>query len=386
MRQSRQPQSGNILRCPLAHFYSAVDTETEAAIAIQQCYRHVLYPSRTSLGGAGTIQLAHAVIDIQNASERPGSGQLQIVRQLQSHNKVRDASDAPDSPSYIRDRTPLKKGQISSRDLRDEFRRDPSLSILLSDDVFIKAVRKGIEEGVYIYKRGDLLAGPGDPIPTIKIDEETMIFTMEFAKNKGIWPRPAPAPAAQPAAVGGGAAVVTGPTPTGGGDFPPVGPSPEAVAGERPQPQLAGAKVFTAEGVLKEALRRVIEQAKTAKLDKVDRIVIRLFEYGDAFKLVPIANTVAGAKRGVRLEGSFMTAQDSTFEFEFNGTAQDASTMKDYLEPQFRAAKETDLKASISFDFDAGLALDGDAADKFVEKLTRYASAAAYVEATAEVK
>lgn len=361
-------------------------SETEAAIAIQQCYRHVLYPSRTSLGGAGTIQLAHAVIDIQNASERPGSGQLQIVRQLQSHNKVRDASDAPDSPSYIRDRTPLKKGQISSRDLRDEFRRDPSLSILLSDDVFIKAVRKGIEEGVYVYKRGDLLAGPGDPIPTIKIDEETMLFTMEFAKNKGIWPRPAPAPAAQPAAVGGGAAVVTGPTPTGGGDFPPVGPSPATGAGERPQAQIAGAKVFTAEGVLKEALRRVIEQAKTAKLDKVDRIVIRLFEYGDAFKLVPIANTVAGAKRGVRLEGSFMTAQDSTFEFEFSGTAQDASTMKDYLEPQFRAAKETDLKASISFDFDAGLALDGDAADKFVEKLTRFASAAAYVEATAEVK
>ncbi len=361
-------------------------SETEAAIAIQQCYRHVLYPSRTSLGGAGTIQLAHAVIDIQNASERPGSGQLQIVRQLQSHNKVRDASDAPDAPSYIRDRTPLKKGQISSRDLRDEFRRDPSLSILLSDDVFIKAVRKGIEEGVYVYKRGDLLAGPGDPIPTIKIDEETMIFTMEFAKNKGIWPHPAPAPAAQPAAVGGGAAVVTGPTPTGGGDFPPVGPSPATGAGERPQTQLAGAKVITAEGVLKEALRRVIEQAKTAKLDKVDRIVIRLFEYGDAFKLVPIANTVAGAKRGVRLEGSFMTAQDSTFEFEFDGTAQDASTMKDYLEPQFRAAKETDLKASISFDFDAGLALDGDAADKFVEKLTRFASAAAYVEATAEVK
>jgi hypothetical protein len=361
-------------------------SETEAAIAIQQCYRHVLYPSRTSLGGAGTIQLAHAVIDIQNASERPGSGQLQIVRQLQSHNKVRDASDAPDSPSYIRDRTPLKKGQISSRDLRDEFRRDPSLSILLSDDVFIKAVRKGIEEGVYVYKRGDLLAGPGDPIPTIKIDEETMIFTMEFAKNKGIWPRPAPAPAAQPAAVGGGAATVSGPLPPLPGDQPQGGAAAPTGFSDRQQVQVAGAKVFTVEGVLKEALRRVIEQAKTAKLDKVDRIVIRLFEYGDAFKLVPIANTVAGAKRGVQLLGSFLTAQDSTFEFEFNGTAQDASTMKDYLEPQFRAAKETDLKASISFDFDAGLALDGDAADKFVEKLTRFASAAAYVEATAEVK
>ena len=135
-------------------------SETEAAIAIQQCYRHVLYPSRNALGGAGSVQLAHSVIDIQNASERPGSGQLQVVRQLQSQNKLRDASDQPDSPSYIRDRTPLKKGQMTTRDLRDEFRRDPSLSILLSDDVFRKAIRKGIEEGVYIYKRGELLAGP----------------------------------------------------------------------------------------------------------------------------------------------------------------------------------------------------------------------------------
>ena len=72
--------------------------------------------------------------------------------------------------------------------------------------------------------------------------------------------------------------------------------------------------------------------------------------------------------------------------FEFKGDAQDAATIKDYLEPQFRAAKVTDLKTTILFEFDGGLALDGDAADKFIEKLTRFASAAAYVEATAEVK
>ncbi len=363
-------------------------SETEAAIAIQQCYRHILYPSRNALSGTGSVQLAHSVIDIQNASERPGSGQLQVVRQLQSQNKVRDASDSPDSPSYIRDRTPLKKGQMTTRDLRDEFRRDPSLSILLSDDVFRKAVRKGIEEGVYVYKRGDLLAGQGDPMPSINIDEETTIFTMDFAKTKGVWPRPAPASAAQPASAGTGASI-------SGEPLPPIGGAPgegSAVGfGERPQggpdgAAVANAKVFTAEGVLKEALRKVIEQAKTAKLEKVDRVVIRLFEYGDAFKLIPIANTVAGTKRSVKLTGSFITTQDSEMQFEFSGVAQDASTMKDYLEPQFRAAKETDLQTSISFDFENGLALDGDAADKFIEKLTRFASAAAYVEATAEVK
>jgi hypothetical protein len=364
-------------------------SETEAAIAIQQCYRHVLYPSRNALGGTGSVQLAHSVIDIQNASQRPGSGQLQVVRQLQSQNKLRDASDPPDSPSFIRDRTPLKKGQMTARDLRDEFRRDPSLSILLSDDVFRKAIRKGVEEGVYIYKRGDLLAGPGDPMPSINIDEETTIFTMDFAKSKGLWPRPVPMPAAQPASAAGGASISGPLLPAIGGRSGFSEPNAAAAFGSG-QPASAGgipnANVFTAEGILKEALRKVVEQAKSAKLEKVDRIVIRLFEYGDAFKLIPVANSIAGTKRLVTLTGGFVTTQESSMQFEFSGVAQDASTMKDYLEPQFRAAKETDLQTSISFEFDGGLSLAADAADKFIEKLTRFASAAAYVEAMAEVK
>src|SRR3984893_8919013 len=180
---------------------------------------------------------------------------------------------------------------MTTRDLRDEFRRDPSLSILLSDDVFRKAIRKGIEEGVYIYKRGDLLAGPGDPMPSINIDEETTIFTMDFAKTKGLWPRPAPTPRAQPATADRDPSISSDPLPpTGGapgfneggsaGEFDQRPPGGAGVA------TIANAKVFTDAGVLKEALRKVVEQAKSSKHDKVDRIVIRLFEYGDSFKLI----------------------------------------------------------------------------------------------------
>src|SRR5256885_4330203 len=59
---------------------------------------------------------------------RPGSGQQQIVRTLResANQKLRIAEDPPESPGYIRDRTPLKKGQISTAALRDEFRRDPA--------------------------------------------------------------------------------------------------------------------------------------------------------------------------------------------------------------------------------------------------------------------
>ncbi len=309
----------------------------------------------------------------------------QVVRQLQAQSKLRDASDQPDSPSYIRDRTPLKKGQITTQDLRDEIRRDPALPILLSDDVFRKAVVKGVEEGVYIYQRGSLLAGKGDPIPAIQIDVESVVFTMDFARSKGIWPRPALMSSHEPtivrpitATAGGGGDVITE-------DFGGAGFREGAVA-QQFVSQVSSAKTFSSEGVLKEALRKVFEQARSAKLDKVDKLSIRVFDHADAFKLIPISNSISGAKKTITMSGEFITAEDSNMAFEFSGAAKDASTIKDYFEPQFRAAKESDLKTTIAFEFESGLLLGEDVTEKFIEKLTRFASATAYVEASAEVK
>ena len=73
----------------------------------------------------------------------------------------------------MRDRTPLKKGEITTLALRDEFRRDPALPILIGDDIFIRGVRRGIEQGEYVYRRGELLFGPGDPSANIVIDEQS---------------------------------------------------------------------------------------------------------------------------------------------------------------------------------------------------------------------
>jgi hypothetical protein len=111
-------------------------------------------------------------------------------------------------------------------------------------------------------------------MPSINIDEETTIFTMDFAKTKGLWPQPAPTPRAQPATADRDPSISSDP-------LPPIGGVPGfnegGSAGEfdkRPQggaggATIANAKVFTAEGVLKEALRKVVEQAKSAKLDTV---------------------------------------------------------------------------------------------------------------------
>ena len=355
--------------------------EHAIAIAIQNCYRHVLYPSKVGIGD-GTATLGHAVIDLQNASEKPGSGQTQIFRQLQQQGKLRDASDNPDSPSFIRDRTPLKKGQMSARDLRDEFRKDPSLSILLSDDVFRKLVRKGIEEGVYIYQREGLLAGQGDPMPNIQIDEQAMIFTIDFAKSKGLWPRPVAVTTVKPPGGGG-----TVPSPGGGGDAGPqvLTPGFEEEPPPTPVPTAENLQSFKAEGVLKEALKQVFEKARSKKVAKIDKVTVRLFDSGDAFKLVPVVATIQGSKRTIEMEGGYETKDNSTMEFKFVGSPADASTIKSYLEPQFRAAEDNNLSTALIFEFETGLDLSGDASEKFVEKLTRFASAAAHVEAVAEV-
>ena len=149
----------------------------------------MFYPSRDRLG-ASDADLAHTAIDIQSASEQPGAGQQQIVRVLRDLRKLRLPEDEPDSPTYVRDRTPLKKGEITTLILRNEFRRDPALPILIGDDLFIRGVRRGIEQGAYVYRRGELLFGPGDPSASIEIDEQAVVFTMAYAKNAGIWPRP----------------------------------------------------------------------------------------------------------------------------------------------------------------------------------------------------
>jgi len=352
----------------------AQKSEMEVATAIQQCYRHVFYPSRQRLPES-PVDLAHAAVDIHSASERPGSGQQQIVRTLResANQKLRLAEDPPESPGYIRDRTPLKKGQISTAALRDEFRRDPALSIHASDDVLIRAITQGIQQGDYVYRRGELLCGPGDPMASILIDESSVVFTMQFAKEKTIWPRPAPTATTPPP---GGFTGVPGPVPGGTGHQPP----PSAV----PPPPPPGA--ITAEGILKAALAELWEKARKAKFAQVQVLSVRLFDATDAFRMLGSVNAEKGCAKKVTLNGGYVTQEGGEMQLEFNGSPSDALPVKDFLVPQLNAARERDVQATFILTFNPGLPLTGDAAERLTERLAKFASGAAYVAATAEAK
>ena len=315
---------------------------------------------------------------MHSTSDQPGAGQRQIERSLRDLGKLRLPEDEPDSPAYVRDRTPLKKGEITTLALRDEFRRDPALPILVGDDIFIRGVRRGIEQGEYVYRRGELLFGPGDPSATIVIDEQSVVFTMAFAKNAGFWPRPKPD---EPSSKEPGSGELDKPpgTPVGVAADPGAGP-----VGDRPPGVMPGS--FTAEGVLKEALVRLWEQARSNEVKAVGTLTIRLFEAGDAFRLLGAVGAVSGAEKIVTIAGGYETRDGGSFILEFKGPVSDAQPLKEFLEPQLRDAASKNLEAGFELVFAEGLPMQGDAPEKLTERLARFASGAAYVAATAEVK
>ena len=344
-------------------------SEQELAVAIQQAYRHVFYPSRNRLGSR-LVDLAHTAVDMHSSSERPGAGQQQVVRALRDLGKLRLSEDQSDSPAYVRDRTPLKKGQISTGALRDEFRRDPGLPMLSGNDVFVRGIRRGVELGEYVYQRGDLLFGPGDPAPTIEIDEQSMIFTMAYARNERIWPRPSNG---EPERVSNGDLEGM----TGGGPTPP-GPTHPGSA----PPSAA----FSAEGPFGEALIKLWEQARDRGVEALGTLTIRLFETRDAFPMVNAVNAVAGATKTIRFEGGYETRDGGAFELEFSGPPSDAQPVREFLQPQFRDAADSTIEASFTLEFTDGLPLSGDAPERLADQLARFAGGAAHVSASVRAR
>ena len=205
-------------------------------------------------------------------------GQRAIIRALRDLSKLRLPEDLPDAPTLIRDRTPLRKGQISTLDLRGEFRRDAGLPILIGDAVFTKGIRDGVTRSEYIYQYRDLLLGPGDPPASIAISEDAFVFTMTYAKEHGIWPPVPPAPVTPtfPPNSGG---IAPGSITTFGGSAPSTPDSGEG-GGESKLGGLPGvlaAGSFKHEGPLREALKVVLlEKAKSGGASRIGSLNIRL--------------------------------------------------------------------------------------------------------------
>lgn len=335
-------------------------SEQVVALAIQTCYRHLFYPSQQAAASGG-VALAHTAIDIPSTSDQPGAGQNQVVRVLRELGKLRLPEDSPDQPAYVRDATPLKvKGEITTQALRTEFRRNPKLPILVGNDVFVRGVRQGVQNKLYVYRSGDLLWGPGEPAVQIKIDEQSMVLTMAYAKSERIWPRPKP----------------VDPDPPPKPDDPPDPPPPAPPPGTAP--------VFETEGILREALVQLWEKAKASKnVKKLGEITIRIFDPEVGFPLLRVAASVPKAQKAVAITSAYKSAEGSELELRFAGPVSDVRPITEFLEPQLRAATEPDTEISMTLSFADGFALDGPDPEKLTERLSKFVSGPAHVTARA---
>ena len=71
-----------------------------------------------------------------------------------------------------------------------------------------------------------------------------------------------------------------------------------------------GQKQFTAQGVLREALVKLWEQARAAKVAKIGAIEIQMYEAGDAFKLLGMIGGVSNATKSVAFVGGYGTKEE----------------------------------------------------------------------------
>ena len=265
------------------------------AVSIMQCYRHLFYPSHIALGG-GDAQLAHTAVEVANASEKPGNGQTHVRRALREQKKLLSSGDDPDAPAFVRDQTPLRtKGQITTLDLRNEYRRAPKLSILLDDEPLIRCVRDGIEHDVFVYREGELVWGKGDPTPTIKISENAFVHTVANAKELSLWPRK---PAEPATATGGttGTGTSTGGTGTGTGTGTGAGTGTGGGTTTVTTPA-----DLQAEGPLQQALTELFEQARKNKVKAVTEVRIKLFQAREAWNVHQAVATYRDARRPGRV-------------------------------------------------------------------------------------
>ena len=161
-------------------------------MAILQCYRHLFYPSGTRMTGT-ELDLGHTIIELSAAGDSPGNRQHQVERVLHEQRKLLDGRDIPDAPGFVRDQTGLRvKGEMTTAQIRTEYRRAPKLSILMHDTPLLECLRNGIDQGLFIYREGSQVWGPGDPRPVIHVGDNHFVHTIDDAKAKKLWPRGEP--------------------------------------------------------------------------------------------------------------------------------------------------------------------------------------------------
>ena len=347
------------------------------ALAVQQAYRHVFFPER---GPWPDTPLTHAAITVTSASSEPGVGQKQVERVLRDARELVLAEDQPPAPNYMADKTPLKRlGVMSTQQLRNEYYRDPALPILLGDQVLKACLRKGLDEGLFVYKEGDRLEGQGLPPGTLSISEDAQIFMMAKALELSVWP-PKTQASEQPEVFGeptnqGGATSTDQPELVGSGGTTtlPLGggaPGETGGGGVAPPPAPPPPGVIERTDNIKTALTQLAQQVSNSG-QAIKSLTWRM-NSGDGFLPMALLKAEPGAAVRVEMmEGGWSSGDgNAEWTFEFNGNPEEATILRSFIEGQWRRGGEKALDITYQLHYDPPLSWD-DGGEGWIGRLTR---------------
>jgi hypothetical protein len=433
-RPERQPDLADYQKKEIARRLS----DLNLPMAVLQCYRHLFFPSKNPTMGT-TLPVAHTVMELSSSSKLHGQDVLKEY--LEREGKLLESGDEPDDPRFLRDQTPLRqRGFISTLELRNEYRKSPKLAIVLDENPVIVAIRKGIQDGVFILKQGTQVWGKGDGLGQLPIDSETLIYTIEQAIKDNLWPRAEPlvvtlsigpdeisqgqsAQIRLKIAGGIGPYKIECSEPTLSADttketdatariFPAASAVYKAtVTDARGNSQVGSAQVYVKDqsgtvkpptlivpqptpqppppadlrenGPLSTALKDLFERARSLKYSGITSLTVTLNEIGVAGKLHSSAATFKGAAVRCEFSASVTAEGMESLEVNFVGTPEKANPVKNFLDPQIRASSEADFSAIYTFTFEPVLSLEVSATDSLTRDLTRFGAGDAYVEARA---
>lgn len=300
--------------------------------AILKCHKYAYYPA------AGN-QLDYITMDWKK-----GGGQRGLVDKLHDAQKIRTDRDQPDLPESLVDRIPkLKRDcEMTTRDFRDEFYRDTALPTLIGDGVFKSGVRLGIEQGVFVYKSGELVCGPDDPKCEIAIDDDSVVYTAKRADKLGIWPR-------RPGGGDGGDS--GGGTKGGNSKKGPGNPPPPP-----PPPRPFDPSSVSDNGRPGPAVRSVLDELRKHDIGSISKM--RIESKDDVFPLLSMVGRIREIGVTLKITGDYETAAGGRLDIEFTGTLKDSEPVLEFLKPQLRNANVGNMDVTLDIGFKDGMRVD----------------------------
>jgi hypothetical protein len=235
----------------------------------------------------------------------------------------------------------------------------------------------GLDQGLFVYKEGDRLEGQGLPPGTLSISEDGKIYTMEKALELSVWPPKTSAPAGetgvdQPTVFGGDGGAT--PVDTGGetGTAFQVGfgsTSPGSSSGVGVAPPPAPGVIERTDNV-KTALTQLAEQVGSS--GKAIKSLTWRMNSGDGFLPMALLKAEPGATVRVEMmEGGWSSGDGSAeWSFDFNGTPEEATHLRGFIEGQWRRGGEKSLDITYQLSYEPPLRWD-DNGEGWIARLTR---------------